>query len=594
MPTLLTHIISRRNILVFLVLLTGWSLFTPAPVAAQSIDFSTPIPLQGYAWSKYYDSNGNRVGVGWISMSCETTGDCGASNYGVVAQEDTGDLVGYAWSSNIGWIKFGGLSGFPNGGGSQAQNAELLPNGQMRGWARACSATVGGDCSDMATDPNADGWDGWISLRGNGGGAGGYGVRFATTPGPDGAHPIYSGPGARPGDSFAWGGSTVMGWVDFSQVTLGGTPPTGGDFITATDCVIPVGGSTCDSSLTWNLSTPHTATYPLVVVRPVTNPAFGDAQAYASIPMPGTELNIVSYPTPAGAESGTAAVTLSLDGGQWNPSSGTPADGITSYAAVLNWQIGGSYTDWDEINIRCATGSDWNTSSETCEVPDPDKPDLIVEDLNSNTGSYNEVTGEYSNVDFLFRIRNIGATTTAYEGESSVEWDMEYSESVWPTADTLDGSTPAIDDGASRQVTADAGTLMFGIYTFSAEADRPDDIDEEVEGNNTGGPATVTLYPQDPSMVLTTVSSQIVRSGERAEIRWDTVAEYPMDCTISGPGLTTQTFDPSTAGTSGSELTSERYNTSIYTMTCDVDYPGIDRTFNASTRVEVIPRLEEI
>ena len=99
-------------------------------------------------------------------------------NYGVNKNSD-GTLTGYAWSSNIGWIKFGGLSGFPTGDGTQAQNANINGN-NLKGWAKALSA-----------DDN--GWDGWISLSGSG-----YGISFSSATG------YFSG--------YAWGGD-VVGWI---------------------------------------------------------------------------------------------------------------------------------------------------------------------------------------------------------------------------------------------------------------------------------------------------------------------------------------------------------------------------------------------
>ena len=55
-------------------------------------------------------------------------------------------LNGHAWSSNIGWIKFGGLGGplntpFPTGGGTVANDARInLTNyNRLEGWARACA-----------------------------------------------------------------------------------------------------------------------------------------------------------------------------------------------------------------------------------------------------------------------------------------------------------------------------------------------------------------------------------------------------------------------------------------------------------------------
>jgi hypothetical protein len=83
-------------------------------------------------------------------------------NWGVTANAD-GTLTGYAWSENIGWIKFGGLSSFPSGSGTTAANA-AFSGMSLTGWARACAGTAAGDCSSM-TD-RTDGWDGWIALSG--------------------------------------------------------------------------------------------------------------------------------------------------------------------------------------------------------------------------------------------------------------------------------------------------------------------------------------------------------------------------------------------------------------------------------------------
>lgn len=129
--------------------------------------------LAGWAWS----SN-----VGWISFSCNNTSSCSTSNYGVVEAAD-GTLSGYAWSSNVGWIQFGGLSGFPSGTGTYSQNAAVV-SGSLRGWAKA-----------LAADGN--GWDGWISLSGNG-----YGVSQSGS--------SFSG--------YAWG-SSVLGWIRFDAGT---------------------------------------------------------------------------------------------------------------------------------------------------------------------------------------------------------------------------------------------------------------------------------------------------------------------------------------------------------------------------------------
>ena len=138
--------------------------------------------LGGYAWSP---------NIGWISFSCTNGANtCGTTNYGVhktsgglLTGDEANSVPGYAWSSSIGWIQFGGLSGFPSGSGTNAVNAQIDGSGNLIGWARALS--YGG------------GWDGWISLSGT---SPNYGVTFLSN--------AFSG--------YAWG-SDVVGWINFDS-----------------------------------------------------------------------------------------------------------------------------------------------------------------------------------------------------------------------------------------------------------------------------------------------------------------------------------------------------------------------------------------
>jgi hypothetical protein len=52
--------------------------------------------LTGWMWSEH---------DGWISLSCENTGSCGTTPYGV-KNDGSGHLSGYAWAENAGWIHF--------------------------------------------------------------------------------------------------------------------------------------------------------------------------------------------------------------------------------------------------------------------------------------------------------------------------------------------------------------------------------------------------------------------------------------------------------------------------------------------------------
>lgn len=171
--------------------------------------------LSGFAWGA--DDNG---GVGWISFNSTDGG--GGVDYGVNL-ENNGDLIGYAWSENFGWLKFGGLSNFPSGPGTQAQNANLNGN-NLKGWIRFCSVFVSGCSGALRPSSETGNWDGWVSLNGSN-----YGVTLAGN--------TFSG--------FAWGGGDVISWIDFSQVNNNNVPSV---TIFADKPVLPVGGT---FTITW-------------------------------------------------------------------------------------------------------------------------------------------------------------------------------------------------------------------------------------------------------------------------------------------------------------------------------------------------------
>lgn len=171
----------RSSIFALIFIVAGVFIYYHAPTLAGSAD-----NISGYAWS----SN-----IGWISLNNADEG--GAVNYGVTA-DASGALSGYAWSSNIGWVSFNAseLAGCP----ATADNPVCAPNinrasGEFSGWARACAGTEAGDCSGVSRD---DGWDGWISLRGE---SPPYDVRA------EAGNPCNL-------SGWAWGGP-VIGWINF-------------------------------------------------------------------------------------------------------------------------------------------------------------------------------------------------------------------------------------------------------------------------------------------------------------------------------------------------------------------------------------------
>jgi hypothetical protein len=171
---------------------------------------ASPGNLTGWAWS----SN-----IGWLDLST------------ISIDQANGNMIGYAWSPNIGWVKFNGLSGYPtNVNAAPGVPANVNFNtGEIKGWIRACAGTVGGDCSSMVS--RTDGWDGWIELAGSN-----HASVNITTPSPSATpivHNIFNVANALNTfytglamdtvtgrvSGMAWGGP-VIGWLNFNADTI--------------------------------------------------------------------------------------------------------------------------------------------------------------------------------------------------------------------------------------------------------------------------------------------------------------------------------------------------------------------------------------
>ncbi len=105
----------------------------------------------GYAWSE---------NMGWISFNCTNESNCGSSNYGVDIDMETGDFSGYAWSSNIGWIDFspsGPYPGTPYHGVKYEYGDSGLER-RVTGWAKTLVLEDEGWIK-LNSDPWLSGWD---------------------------------------------------------------------------------------------------------------------------------------------------------------------------------------------------------------------------------------------------------------------------------------------------------------------------------------------------------------------------------------------------------------------------------------------------
>jgi|GEM_PF-1809941 len=142
----------------------------------------------GWLWGGSDDGAGNNTGVGWISVN--NTNQGGAVSYGLSIPSGTGDISGYAWSENIGWISFNAadIAGCPQG----SCKAEKIAGNNFKGWARVLGIR------DALAVGNSGGWQGWISLSGAQ-----YGVKIN-------ADNTLAG--------YGW--SDELGWIDFSRAKV--------------------------------------------------------------------------------------------------------------------------------------------------------------------------------------------------------------------------------------------------------------------------------------------------------------------------------------------------------------------------------------
>lgn len=175
--------------------------------------------VTGFAWS----SN-----VGWTSFNCSNLNTCGTVNYGVTVSP-AGDFSGYAWNSNLGtggssagWLSFNPGDTAPCG-----PNAHLdLASGNISGWAKF-----------LVNTSNSGGWDGCLHLASNSGSL--YGLNYHSSEATNNVH------------GFAWG-STNVGWTSFNGANYGVTitlPPA--DLYLQSGASVVYSGNNWQTTLTW-------------------------------------------------------------------------------------------------------------------------------------------------------------------------------------------------------------------------------------------------------------------------------------------------------------------------------------------------------
>lgn len=152
------------------------------PADSKKVEAAVTTNLNGDVVGWMWSSN-----IGWLKLD---------SNPTQPVKVESNQLKGYAWSPNVGWVRFNPAETvFP----SNPQHGVQIVGGTVTGWARACSVYASG-CSGSVKNVSGTelgGWDGWVKIEDrNNSGMAKY----------DAATQTFSG--------FAWG-SLNLGWLRF-------------------------------------------------------------------------------------------------------------------------------------------------------------------------------------------------------------------------------------------------------------------------------------------------------------------------------------------------------------------------------------------
>jgi len=170
--------------------------------------------LSGYAWSE---------NVGWIKFA-----EPGGSLYQGGVELQGGYFLGYAWSENIGWVSFSLSNRGPNNNEDPAKYDE--ETGKITGWAKVIGFDNDSEC-EVNVNCEYNWASGWISFSGAN-----YGVTFEPTKGMIGTNSL------NDPKRWAWGGN-VTGWIDFSGVSVIKNNSTAQVILEAEPPSIPLKGS---------------------------------------------------------------------------------------------------------------------------------------------------------------------------------------------------------------------------------------------------------------------------------------------------------------------------------------------------------------
>lgn len=141
--------------------------WTPTDIASPNFGTTISAYLSANDWILAAKIDGVKVKV-YYEESAGSPAP-GGSDYAVIVDQNE-NLTGYAWSLNLGWIKFApelyptGVCGATN----DCYGAKIVEGGtidEVKGWARVCSVYQSGCSGTLRSDAELGGWDGWIRMH---------------------------------------------------------------------------------------------------------------------------------------------------------------------------------------------------------------------------------------------------------------------------------------------------------------------------------------------------------------------------------------------------------------------------------------------
>lgn len=511
----------------------------------------------GFAWGGGAATNGAGYdGMGWFSFNNLSDGT--AIDYGVnIPTTGNGNLSGYAWSENYGWLSFYDTD---LAGCVPALSQAKRSGNSITGGARILGIR------DAMSVGNAGGFDGCVSLSGS---SPNYGVTISNN------------------NLSGYGWSSDLGWIDFTGVTI---PPTGSLTLPAS-CLIASGASTCTVTAVWSTANTTSPNLFDVNMSSILSSLPNSSGFTVWVAYPYTDFRLRDGTIALDPTTGAKRVTSSCETGSvWRVSSGkcvanatsgtidaspkpcTVALGASTCSTNLTWDINAP-----NPNVRSSyTGGNISTNPTGNNVPATVAHNGTTFDARNSNSVLNTVTVTgtcASGSEWSGGVCAAQPDITFWADPSTIDTGQS-TKLFWSSTNadscTAAGTPPAFATGnaTSNQTGVSVGPLTT-TTSYAITCTGP--------GGSTNANVTVTVT--NPNVSITASPSRVPSGGGSSTISWS--ASQVSSCSINGPGL-------SRTGLTDSQLVTVTAQ-GTYTIICQTN----SSTISKSVTVNIGQTLQE-